>query len=408
MQKQQDKLGYDLRIKRTLLNIDHSRELSEKNRETLYLFQKKIATNLSTSNKIRSLGQQQKLLTDAFILGKRLGETSFESLLASEKDFRLFETKIREIGDWKQNTKNQRLMSLKQVLKVCFNPPEWLNKIQTGKVGHTKPLEHEIISPEEMLRIIEVAPNPKERAIFALLREGLRPAEFLRLNYENINFDTDGRAQIQITEGKTGMGMVPTRRGAIYLRQWIDVHPLKKVGTPLFPTAHGTRLSYEQLNILNLRVMERAGINPARSRRLYNWRKSSITNFLRANGKPREACVRYRTSMEQIEKSYDQISAKDINESADIEAGITPTSKREPLKDLPIDCVRCGAQNESFKKVCTACGWNLEIKNPVMEMEKRMQMMHEEMRIMSELVKRKIDPEKEKISVEVIKEIIRN
>ncbi len=166
----EDKLGYGLRIKRTLLNIDHSKELSEENRQLLYAFQKKISTNLSSTNQIRSLGQQQKLITDAFIVGKLLGKKSFSSLLEKKENFLEFETTIRERIDWQENTKNQRLMSLKQVLKVCFDVPDWLGKIRTGKVGHTKPLEHEILSAEEMLRIIEVASTPKERAFFSLSR----------------------------------------------------------------------------------------------------------------------------------------------------------------------------------------------------------------------------------------------
>jgi len=404
-QNNEDKLGYGLRIKRNLLNIDHAQELNEENRKLLYSFQKKIASNLSSTNKVRSLGQQQKLLMDAFIVGKILGKTSFSSLLEKKENFLAFETTIREKQNWQENTKNQRLMSLKQVLKVCFEVPDWLGKIRTGKVGHTKPLEHEMLSPEEMLRIIEVAPTPKERAIFALLREGLRPAELLRLNFENISFDSEGRVQIQVIESKTGIRSIPSRRGAIFLRQWLDAHPFKRMGSALFPTAHETRMSYEQANLVNNRTMERAGTNPARSRQLYNWRKSSITNFLRSGGKSREASARYGTSLAQIEKSYDSITKDDLNASADLDAGITPSISRAPMKDLPKKCARCGAENESFKEKCF-CGWNLEEKNPIMAMETQMEKMKEEIRLMSAFMERKLEPMKKEIGKKEIQEII--
>lgn len=378
MNQKNDPLGYKKYINRILKQVEASNEIADENKKTIFLFQDTISREPARNNKVRSLGQQQKLLNDCYAIAVLLGTILFSSLVEKKENFLAIKDKVRRKEDWGTNTQNQRLMSLKQILKVCFPETTWLDTIPTGKVGHRKPIGYQLLTPEEMVRIIDVAGTPRNRAIFCLLREGLRPAELLRLNYESITFDEEGRAQIQIEYGKVGDGVVPTRRGAIFLRQWKDLHPFKEVGVALFPTASKGRICYQTLTKLNKNILEKAGIPKERSQKLYNWRKSSITNYLRtSHGRTREASVRYRTSNENLEKSYDLVSRDDINRSADEEAGIPSKPVQATLNQLPLDCARCHTENPSNRTECLACGWKLKETNPTWVLENKIKEMQE-------------------------------
>lgn len=417
---------YQKNIETIIKKVDESKEINPENRETIHRFREAMESELTRKQTVRKDATKMKLIQDVERIGVLIGENTFEKIFQNEEVFDLAIQKIRKKKEWNENSKAQRTKSLVCLLKTVFRKsPEWLSKKRLGVVGFSPPHENQILTPDEMLKIIESAPSSKTKAIFAILREGLRPAELLRLNVEDISFDGEGRAIICVREGKTGFRNVPTRRGFIFLKNWIAEHPLPKNDIPLFPnTKYSTvqkktgkevklekvqewkqRISVEYMIKVNRQSFEKAKIENIRDRKLYNWRKSSITWFLRNGGTLLQASKLFGTSVEMLTRTYASVSTEDLNIAVDAQAGIETPRKSVPSLELPKRCPRCENENPVYEKVCVACGWTLS-KNMQTYFDERMKKMEESMRIMQELVTRKIDPNDKKLSKEDVRLVV--
>ena len=84
----------------------------------------------------------------------------------------------------------------------------------------------DIFTREEVLKMIDTALHPMDKALIAVLYEtGCRIGELASLQNKDIHFDNYGA--IFIVNGKTGMRRVRGIFSAPYLSAWLDIHPRK-------------------------------------------------------------------------------------------------------------------------------------------------------------------------------------
>jgi len=86
-------------------------------------------------------------------------------------------------------------------------------------------LPEELLTMQEVERLVEFADNIKDKAMVSVLYEsGMRVGELLNLKIKNVQFDEYGA--ILIVCGKTGYRRVRIVKSARFLKRWIKLHPM--------------------------------------------------------------------------------------------------------------------------------------------------------------------------------------
>ena len=370
-----DLLNYGPITQRYLERINEDPTISNANKQLLIAFHGKLLKTICRKGKPVEASTVQKNTQDAFYLAQLLGKRNFEELVKSRISFETFENEVKE--RWTNPTSQaQRLKCLLKIFKLMFEKkPKWIKEMKTGEIQFNPPHPNQIFNSLEMQKIIqEGCTTSKQKAMACILREGVRPAEFFRIKFEDITDDGEGRAIINIRHSKTGrVREVPTRRGYVYLKRWLQEHPSKTNSGFLFSTNKGERLSYNYLMASNREWFERARVPKERSRKLYFWRKSAITNWCSDGGSLRVGAKIFDTSYDYMQKTYDSVNKEDTNKEVDLQAGIRPTVKPrlEIDSELARVCSRCKSENYSTEKNCVVCGWELNksIDNELLKKE---------------------------------------
>jgi len=150
------------------------------------------------------------------MVGKNLDELDKDNMIRLLGDI--------EDKDWSFWTK----YTYKVVIKKFY---KWLGRgclIDWIKLRHSRKrlLPEEILTEEEVKRMIDANDNIKYKTMIAIEYEGgFRPGEFFTLRIKSVTFDEHGA--VLIVNGKMGMRRVRIVRNAGLLRKWVFMHPLR-------------------------------------------------------------------------------------------------------------------------------------------------------------------------------------
>ena len=114
------------------------------------------------------------------------------------------------------------------------------------------------MTKEEILKLIEAANHPRDKAMIALLYEGgFRIGELASIKFKDIEFNKFG-GKVRV-RGKTGERLVPFVFSESYLKNWMQMHPRRNENSHLFislgPTSYGNLL-YERFNLILKNVVK--------------------------------------------------------------------------------------------------------------------------------------------------------
>jgi site-specific recombinase XerD len=151
-------------------------------------------------------------------------------------------SEIKELLEWmkakkyKRSTHEKFRVILKSFYKIVYGNNEyypdtvkWFSvKVNKEICDSQKTLDTaEYLEEEEIARLVEYAPSIQKKAFIGCMYEsGARPEEFLRLTNTDLTIDTKGA--IFILRGKTGERRVRIISFTSLLKQWLEIHPLKK------------------------------------------------------------------------------------------------------------------------------------------------------------------------------------
>jgi len=249
----------------------------------------------------------------------------------------------------------------------------FLNQINKGDlVCNTKitkclrlKLPEEILTPEEIKRIIQVADNFRDKALLFMLYEtAARKGELLQLKIKHINFDKYG-ALVILPQGKT-----TSRRQRIIdavpdLKKWIASHPDRdNPEAPLWinirshknRTLSGAALK-AKINVLS----ERAGIKKNTYPHLF--RHSRLTEMAKQGFNEAELRIFAGWSQDStMPKVYIHLSGADVERKILQNHGLISKEEEEKTKKIlrTIICWRCETDNGATAKYCHKCGADLD------------------------------------------------
>ena len=360
MTRTEDIYNYNLKLKRKVDSIQKSTNLSKKNKNKIFEFQKNcIAQGLSTARVLRYLNDLPKL---AEYLGKDFAK-------ATKKDFEDVLNKL-ESSHYAPQTKLDFKKSIKKFYKWLNGGeecPESVKWIKTGRKINNNKLPEELLTEDDVKQMIEAAYNPRDRAIISVLWEsGCRAGELLTMDIKHIVFEESiTRA---ILQGKTGARRVPLLDSTPYISEWLNNHPFRdNPSAPLWvgigTVGRNKPMSYAALRKMLVDVAKKANVknhvNP------HNFRHSRAT-FL-ANHLTEAQMNQYLGWVRgsDMPATYVHLSGRDVDDAILKLRGIQP-------KSVPIEstlaskkCPRCSMINKATGKFCMRCGSVLDLETAV-------------------------------------------
>jgi len=248
-----DIYNFDDRLRR-----EHERleKLPRKDREVILEFEKYCkASGISKSRIVKYLYSLRKI---AGWLGKPLREAcrkDIERVLAEMED--------KDYSAW---TKHDYRVVLKRFY-TWLNGGEELETVKWFKTSiklSDAMLPEQLITEDEVKKMIKAAKNPRDKALIATLYEsGARISELASMSIKDVSFE-ENYATIMV-KGKTGSRKIILVVAAPYLATWIENHPLKDnpeapLWISLWNINYLQRISYQTIAAMLKRVARSAGI----------------------------------------------------------------------------------------------------------------------------------------------------
>jgi len=333
--------------------------ISEKNKELIEKFCNDCFAQGITAGRVQKY---------AFILRKVAEWLGKDFDRAAEEDLKRVIAVINTspFTEW---TKHDYKRSIKKFFK-------WLGKEElvswikcTGPKNRKLP--EEILTEEDIKKMINSAQNARDRAIVSVLYEsGCRAGEFLSMKMKNVSFDRYGA--VIIVHGKTGYRRIRLVFSSPYLAEWVNMHPFREnpeswlwISTKTF-----RRIPYNTLRAILRNVAKRAGIrkkvNPHAFRHA---RATHLAKFL-TEAQMKEFFGWVQDS--DMASVYVHLSGRDVDRAILQLYGMqVGDEKKENEKLMPRKCIRCSEINPATNKVCRKCFFPLD-ENAESFMEKEM------------------------------------
>ncbi|MFH0970721.1 MAG: tyrosine-type recombinase/integrase [Candidatus Diapherotrites archaeon] len=262
--------------------------------------------------------------------------------------------------------------------------PPMVSWIKRERGDEIRKLPKDMLSTQEVRRMIEASPNPRDKAIVAVLYESAcRSGEFLEMKVGDVKFDQYGATVV--VSGKTGDRRIRLVDSVPDLQVWMNSHPLRDDDTAPVWTAIGirakreyesrgpnSRLTYYRkplyprgLNHRLNQIAKWAGIQKNIYPHLF--RHSRLTELAKKGF--REAELKIMAGWTELSKSpatYIHLSGADVEEKILQMNGVLKEDEMRPDINLkPIKCPRCTEKNPATAKFCYKCSMVLDTKTAV-------------------------------------------
>ena len=276
---------------------------------------------------------------------------------------KVVQTSIRKDGKpLKHSTKMNYLVGFKQFLKWFVEEhkrPDYNDLIKTIKITR-KPSDKnpsDLLTEEEIFKMIEVADNDRDKAIIAVLHEsGCREGELVSSQLKHIKFTNDC-IFLTFPTGKTGTRTVPLIASITYLRKWCDLHPLKgDSGAPLWTTLRKKDSKYKAItedSVLHIvhKLAERADIQKRCYPHLF--RHTCATDLSQdLNESQMKEFLGWKQSS-NMPSVYVHLSGQNIENAIRAKHGLVEQKKAEPKIQR---CPRCHVVVSKNIESCDKCG----------------------------------------------------
>jgi len=272
-----DKDFYNLNLNKRLVSLQSS-SISEVN--------KKLILDFVENCFVEGLGQQRilKYITTLKIISTQIN-TDFDKV--EKRDLFLFISKLEQSNksEW---LKHDYKVCIKKFYKWYFKAdnPELTKWIKASIGKKDRKLPEEMLTEEEILKMINCAKKKSDKAIIALLWDiGARVGEIGNLRVKHIKFDEYG-ATVNL-KGKTGYRRVRAVFSVEYLQAWLLEHPdMNNPDAPLWTTFDSKEnlikpLHYGSIRMKVKRLAKKAKINKRIHPHLFRHSRATyIANYL--------------------------------------------------------------------------------------------------------------------------------
>ena len=276
-----------------------------------------------------------------------------------------------EAKEFTAHTKHDYKRRVKRFLRWLHNGedrekplPDMVQCIKAGKPR--KDLGVEVLTEEEVRRMVEVAESQRDRAmLFALYESGARAGELLSLRLRDVELDKYG-AVIRV-RGKTGERRIRIVAAVPDLQLWLNMHPSgNDVNAPLWPRGRDpmNSIGVPRLEHMVRRYAEKAGISKKVHPHVF--RHSRATHLAKVLTEAQLREFFGWTKQSEIPSIYVHLSGRDVDQTLLKHYGIeVEEEKRAETVLKPKMCVRCGFHNPPTARYCARCSAVLDVRTAV-------------------------------------------
>ena len=369
---------YETRMMSALNTLKNDDSIPEEDKDIIFRFKENcIANGLSKARALKYI----------YLLKRLRDWLDMDFERATKEDIKNLVIKI-ETSTYSDHTKLELKASIKRLYRLIRETDYYPPEVRWIKVGHLKiqrrKLPEELLTEEDIVKLINAANNPRDRAFVAMLYEtGCRIGEILFVRIKHVQFDKYGA--VVVVSGKTGSRRLRLVTSVPYITEWLNHH--KQRDDPdayLWPSKGNSVLRYQSVRKMMTRIGRRANIkkklNP------HNFRHSRAThlaNYL-TEAQMKEYFGWIRSS--DMAEIYVHLCGRDIDNAILKVHGITNDNDEEESKLKPKNCSRCDMQNQATNNFCSRCGLPLNRETmarlTIQDLDRK-----ESDRIMEELIK---------------------
>ena len=345
---------YSKIIERELTRVKNLYIDRESRQKILDFYRECIVRGYSKARIIKYIVTLKRIARD---LGKPFTQAKKEDIVRLITDI-----EQRNYSDWTKK-------DYKVVLRVFYrwlkadNYPEEVSWIKV-RGSHKHKLPEELLTPEEVNKLIDAADHIRDKAFISTLYEsGCRIGELLCLQIKHVQFDEFGA--VLLVNGKTGQRRVRVIASEPRLHQWIENHPLRyNPDAPLWITI-GTNSRYKVWNYgtakdVLKKIARKAGIK----KRVYPhlFRHSRATHL--ANHLTEAQMKQYFGWVQGSDMAsvYVHLSGRDVDNALLRLNGLEVKEEKREEQFKALICPRCKARNSPDAKFCGNCGMCLDAK----------------------------------------------
>ena len=346
--------NYKGRLERTLRRIDNSEDISGENKALILKFKDYcISEGIGLAKIERYLCDSKKY---AQMLRKNLDK-------ASKEDIRRVIAELEQSVLYAETKKGFKIMLRKfyrfiEGIEEKGVYPERVRWISISIPNNHKKMPEELLTEEEMARMIQKCETLRDKALVATLAaSGCRIGEVGTLQIKCVSFEEYG-ARLTV-KGKTGMRKILVINSAPYLQQWINQHPYNdNPESYLWISNDNKPLCYTRLVAIIKKAARDAGV----TKRVYShlFRHSRAT-ILAANMS--DASMKHYLGWTQGSKMaavYIHMSGRETDEAILRLNGVEIKSEKTKSAMQPKKCQRCNTVNEVTNIYCRMCGFILD------------------------------------------------
>lgn len=349
-----DPHNYKRRLERQLLSIEKDRTIPSKNKKLITQFiDFTYSEGITTGRVVRYVFD---LKTIAQFLKK-----DFEK--ANKTDIQILVRDLEKSGRFAKSTLRDFKLTLRKFYKWLRNTDEFPEEVKWFKT-HIKykaiKKPEEMLTEEEIQKMINYCYNPRDRAFISVLYEsGCRIGELLILRINQVKFDNYGA--LLLVNGKTGFRRVRVVSSVPYLTEWMNKHPLKDTQKEFLWINRKYKMQGYS-SIMN--TLHRAACKAKIEKRVnpHNFRHSRASYL--ANHLTEAQMNEYFGWVQGSEMAsiYVHLSGRDVDNALLKVYGIENNTEKKESVLKPIECTRCQEANQATNKYCSRCGIPLDPK----------------------------------------------
>jgi integrase len=309
------------------------------------------------------------LFTLKIFINSADGKLDFKAL--SRKDIEKIIARV-ESSKYSSETKRDIKAVLKGFWKHAFGQdefyPEPVRWLKTTQKRRDKIMPEQLLSEEDVIRLLDAANNARDKAAIALLYDsGIRIGELLSMKRKDV--DLEGNPAHIVVNGKTGPRRIPILFSVPYISVYLNEQKMRKPDEYLWNVAGSwagltQRADYSAIRMMLQRVAAKAGVdkrvNP------HSFRHSRATNYANRLTEAQLKQLFGWTGDSKMASVYVHLSGRDVDSAVLQANGYEPVKVQAPQLKVQL-CPRCHFANGPDAQYCTRCGSPLSIDVALLE-----------------------------------------
>lgn len=340
-----DPHNYQGKLKRALERLEKS-SLSSRNKELIRNFKDECQLYLSTGRTLRYVMLLTRIATWMSKDMDKADENDLKAVIArvnsedlSEWTRQFYKITLRKFYSWLMKEERPQIT-------------KWIKT--TVKKNNTK-LPEELLTVEEVEKLINAAMNPRDKALISVLYEsGCRIGEMLNMRVKDVELDQYG-AKLMVN-GKTGPRRVRIVTSTTYLAEWLNTHPAK--GDPNSPLWTRRKRGYgiEYACVRDLLALLRRQTKIVKRIYPHIFRHSRATHLASHLTEAQMKEFFGWTQSSDMASVYVHLSGRDVDTALLKTYGIQIGTEENGKEQFTTKrCIRCEEINPPTNKYCKRC-----------------------------------------------------